>query len=129
MTTNEEITFIPDRLNEEPVVFLAMSNSEIKLTVMVSLAIWTPLCLLVGFLLGEVMLSVAGIMAMTYLTIWQAGRRLRTIKRGKPKQYHVMAISAWLEDHGLKTKTMIRESKTWDIKRTIGKQKQGADKS
>lgn len=115
---NEEITFIPDRLNEEPVVFLSMSNSELKLAVLVCLAVWTPICLIIGIIVGKVMLSVAGVMVMTYLTIWLGGKKLRQLKRGKPKQYHVMAISAYLEDKGLKMKTMIRESKVWDIKRS-----------
>ena len=52
-----EIVFIPDRLNEEPVVFLAMTNSEIKMAALASLGFWTPICLVVGVILGKVLLA------------------------------------------------------------------------
>ena len=109
---------MPDRLNEEPVVFLSMTNSELKLAVVSVLLLWFPVCLTVGVLLSKTLLSLAAVLALSYVTLYLAGKQLRVIKRGKPRQYHVMAISAWLEDKGLKMKTMIRESKTWDIKRT-----------
>lgn len=115
---SEEIYFMPDRLNEEPVVFLSMSNSELKLAVISVLAFWFPICLTIGFLIGKVLLSIAAVMALSYITIYLVGKKLRVIKRGRPKQYHAMAITAWLEDNGLKMKTMIRESRTWGIKRT-----------
>lgn len=119
----EEIQFIPDRLNEEPVIFLSMTNSEIKLAVIASLAGWTPICLIIGLVLGNVLMSIAGIMAMTFITMFLAGRKLRVLKRNKPKQYHVMAITAWLEDRNMKIKTMIRTSQVWDIRRSKGAQK------
>lgn len=112
-----EIQFIPDRLNEEPIIFLSMSETELKYSVLACVVFWVPVCLVIGWLLGNAVLGLAGSMAMTYLSMWLAGKRLRVLKRGKPKQYHALAITAWLEDHGLKRKTLIRRSMTWDIKR------------
>ncbi len=117
MEARRDIEFIPDRLNEEPVVFLSMTNSEIKLSLMIFFAIWTPLCLIVGLLVGKVLLSLACVAGMVFASMWLAGKRLRIIKRGKPKQYHMLALQAWLQDRGLTKQVLIRESRTWDIQR------------
>jgi len=98
-------------------VFLAMTNSEIKLSLMIFFALWTPLCLGVGFIIGNALLSLACVAGMVFVSMWLAGKRLRTLKRGKPKQYHMLALSAWLQDHGLSATVFVRESRTWDIQR------------
>lgn len=98
-------------------MFLSMTNSEIRLSVMVCFAFWTPLCLVTGFLLGKTLLSLALVAALVFLSMWIAGKRIRIIKRGKPKQYHVLALSVWLQERGLVKRTLIRESRTWDIRR------------
>ena len=112
-----EITFIPDRLNEEPVVFLSMTHSELQLAIVACLVFWTPLCMLIATLLGKAVLGLAAIMALSYASMWLCGKKLRVIKRGRPKQYHVMAISAWLEDTQLKRRSMIHVNRVWDIHR------------
>lgn len=109
--------FIPDRLNEEPVVFLSMTNSEIKLGAMVFIAFWTPIGLIFGLLIGKAILSVAFVPVFVFISMWAAGKRLRVIKRGKPKQYHILAIKAKLQDLGLGSRSYIRESRAWDVKR------------
>jgi conjugative transfer region protein (TIGR03750 family) len=114
---NKEIEFMPDRLNEEPVVFLAMTNSEIKWALLVFFIFWTPICLVIGILIGKILLSLTAVAGLVFGSMWLAGKRLKVIKRGKPKQYHVLALSAWLQDHGLATETQIRDSRVWDIKR------------
>ena len=48
--------------------------------------------------------------------IWSTARALRRVKRGRPEGYHADAVAAWLEDRGLKPKTMLRESAVWDIR-------------
>lgn len=98
-------------------MFLSMTNSEIKLSLMIFFAIWTPVCLLVGFIIGKTLLSLACVAGMVFISMWLAGKRLRVIKRGKPKQYHMLALRAWLQDRGLAKQVLIRESRTWDIQR------------
>lgn len=117
MNARRDIEFIPDRLNEEPVVFLSMTNTEIKLSLLLYFALWTPVCLLVGFLVGKMLLSLASVAGMVFVSMWLTGKRLRVIKRGKPKQYHMLALSAWLQDRGIARKVLIRESCHWDISR------------
>lgn len=114
-----EIAFIPDRLNEEPVIYIGMTNSELKLAGMVSVAFWIPVCLLIASLLGKGILGLAAGTGLAFATMWLVGKKLRVLKRGKPKQFHVMSIAAWLEDHGLKPQTMIRQTAVWDIRRKV----------
>ena len=117
MPTRREIDFLPDRLNEEPVVFLSMTNSEIKLAALACFAFWVPLSTLAGALLGQALLGVALSLAWVFASLWLIGKRLRVLKRGKPRQYHVLAIRALLQDYGLLPNTLVRESRAWDIRR------------
>jgi len=117
VVATREIDFIPDRINEEPVVFLAMTNSEIKYAVMVCFGVWLPISLLFCFLAGRALLAFALAPALVFVSLWLIGKRLRVIKRGKPKQFHMLALRAWLQDHGLSREVFIRDSRTWDIKR------------
>lgn len=108
---------MPDRLNEEPVVFLAMTNSEIKMALLVLFMFWVPICAAIGVFFSKILLSLAGSTGLVFASMWLVGKRLKVIKRGKPKQYHVLALNAWLQDHGLIKETQIRDSRAWDIKR------------
>lgn len=117
MGANAEIEFMPDRLNEEPVVFLAMTHSEIKWALVVFFTLWTPICLVVGIFIGKILLSLTMVAGLVFASMWLAGKRLKVIKRGKPKQYHVLAFRAWLQDRGWAKETLIRHSRVWDIKR------------
>ncbi len=114
--SEQEITFIPDRLNEEPVIFIGMTDSELRLATGVSLAFWLPISVFIGMLFGMGIIGVAAGTLLAFFTMWLLGKKLRLIKRGRPKGYHVSAITSWLEDHNLKPKTMIRETRTWDFK-------------
>lgn len=119
MNKDEKATvdFIPDRLNEEPVVFMAMTNSEIKFSTLVFFTVWSPISLIVGLLVGKTIIALALSPALVFVSMWLTGKRLRVIKRGKPKQHHVLALRAWLQDHGLIKEVLIRQSRVWDIHR------------
>ena len=117
MSVRPDIDFLPDRLNEEPVVFLSMTNSEIKYATLLCLGFWVPVSTIVGALLGFALLGFALSLAFVFISLWLIGKRLRVVKRGKPRQYHVIAIQAWLQDRSLARRTLVRESRCWDIHR------------
>lgn len=117
MIESREIEFIPDRLNEEPVVFLSMTNSEIKFSALVFFALWSPIAIAIGLQVGKLLVSLALAPALVFVSMWLAGKRLRVVKRGKPKQHHMLALRAWLQDHGFIKEVFIRQSRVWDIKR------------
>jgi len=117
MAGRREIDFLPDRLNEEPIVFLSMSNSEIQLAALLCLGFWVPVATAMGALLGNALMGLALSLVGVFGSLWLIGKRLRVLKRGKPRRYHVMAIQAVLQDWGLAPRTLIRDSRRWDIHR------------
>lgn len=121
---DKEIHFIPDRLNEEPVIFLGMTDSELKLLGIVSVGFWVPACLIFTLIVGLGILGLGFGLALAFLTVWLAGRRVTALKRSKPKQYHMIYLSALLEDHGMKRRTIIRKSEILDIHRKIRTRKE-----
>lgn len=117
MKTTREIDFIPDRLNEEPVVFLSMTETELKYSFLAALAISAPVTLLIGLMLGQPLYGAVCSLPVTLGVVWLVGKRLKVVKRGRPKQYHMMALRAWLQDRGLSSGGLIRESTVWGIQR------------
>ena len=114
--TDDEIAFLPDRLNRAPAVFLGLSDGELRMAGMVNLAVWIPACAAFAALFGQAVLGIgAGALAAAG-GIWATARALRRLKRGRPVGYHADAVAAWLEDRSLKPKTMLRESAVWDIR-------------
>ena len=111
-----EITFLPDRLNRAPAVFLGLSDGELRMTGFVNLAAWIPAGGAAGALVGQAVLGVGAGALAACGAIWLSARVLRRLKRGRPEGYHADAAAAWLEDRGLKPRTMLRESAVWDTR-------------
>ena len=114
--TDEEIAFLPDRLNRAPAVFLGLSDGELRMAGLVNLAVWIPACSAVAALFGQAVLGIGAGALAAGGGIWLTARVLRRLKRGRPEGYHADAVAAWLEDRNLKPKTMLRESAVWDIR-------------
>ena len=114
--TNDEIVFLPDRLNRSPAVFLGLSDGELRTAGLVNLAVWIPACSAVAALFGQAVLGIGAGALAAGGGIWLTARVLRRLKRGRPEGYHADAVAAWLEDRNLKPKTMLRESAVWDIR-------------
>ena len=113
---DDEIAFLPDRLNRAPAVFLGLSDGELRMAGLVNLALWVPACAALAALAGQAVLGIGAGALAAGGSIWIAARLLRRLKRGRPEGYHADAVAAWLEDRNLKPKTMLRESAVWDIR-------------
>ena len=110
------VAFLPDRLNRAPAVFLGLTDGELRLAGLANLALFVPAGTAVAALAGHAVLGI-GVGALAACGgIWVTARVLRGLKRGRPEGYHADAVAAWLEDRGLKPKTMLRESAVWDIR-------------
>ena len=116
MSADEEIAFLPDRLNRPPPVFLGLSDVELRMAGLVNLAVWIPACAALAALAGQAVLGIGAGALAAGGGIWMTARLLRRLKRGRPEGYHADAARAWLEDRGLKPRTMLRESAVWDIR-------------
>ena len=110
------LAFLPDRLNRAPAVFLGLTDAELRLAGVVNLALFVPAGTAVAALAGHAVLGVGAGALAACGGIWLTARVLRGLKRGRPEGYHADAVAAWLEDRGLKPRTMLRESAVWDIR-------------
>ena len=116
MSRDAEIAFLPDRLNRAPAVFLGLTDGELRLAGLANLALFVPAGAAAAALAGHAVLGIGAGALAACGGIWVTARVLRGLKRGRPEGYHADAVAAWLEDRGLKPKTMLRESAVWDIR-------------
>ena len=114
--SEEEIAFLPDRLNRPPAVFLGLFDVELRMAGLANLAVWIPACAALAGLAGQAVLGMGAGALAAGGGIWVTAKALRRLKRGRPEGFHVDAALAWLEDRGLKPRTMLRESAVWDIR-------------
>ena len=121
MSADAEIAFLPDRLNRPPVVFLGLSDGELRMAGLANLAVWMPACALLAAPFGQAVLGIGAGALAAAAGIWLTAKGLRRMKRGRPDGYHADAVAAWLEDRNLKPKTMLRESAVWDIRARRGR--------
>ena len=115
--SGEELTYIPERLNEQPVVVLGLTDGELRYVVLGALAGCVPLGALVGLAAGQLALGAGAGTVLAIGCVYVVGRILRRVKRGKPTGYHADAIRAWLEDRGIGGDSMMRRPAVWEAVR------------
>jgi conjugative transfer region protein (TIGR03750 family) len=118
VTATTEITFLPDRLNGEPIVFRGLTTTELGALAGLSVAFWLPLGLAVCATLGYLMMGFGLAGLLTVGTVWVASTWIQALKRGKPDGYHLLRLQLLLHDLKLRTSPFIRYSGLWDIRRS-----------
>ena len=116
MNDNE---LLPTRLNGEPNIFRGCSLSELMFLSAVGALIWIPFWLIVCGLLGYLMMGF-GIGVLSIIGwVFLGATILQKMKRNKPNGYYQLRIQLMLENKGLKKTGFIRESRGWDIGRSL----------
>jgi len=115
---NGEIHYIPDRLIADPVVFRGMTDAEVVLISVVSLAFWIPVCVLILSLFGIGTFGLAVGFAAAIGTLLIAGGRLQRLKMKQPDGLHVVHFKRKLQEWGIRRFGFITESQSWDIRRS-----------
>jgi len=115
---NGEVTYIPDRLISDPVVFRGMTDVEVMWSAVIGAAIWVPISCLVLSFFGKGMFGLAVGAGLTLLTVVYAGKRLTDMKRNMPDCLHIVAIKKWLQEKGIHSSGYINKSQVWDIRRS-----------
>ena len=113
-----EVTFIPDRLIADPVVFRGMSDVEILSVAGVSLLLWTPLSIAVLSLFDKGIFGLALGAALTLATVWIVGGRLQRMKQKYPDGLHLIHIKKWLQHKGIMSFGYTTQSQVWDTRRS-----------
>jgi len=115
---NGEVTFIPDRLISDPIVFRGMTDVEVMWSAAIGAAVWVPISCLVLAFFGKAMFGLALGAGLTLLTVMYAGKRLTDMKRNMPDGLHTVFIKKWLQEKGIASSGYINKSQVWDIRRS-----------
>jgi conjugative transfer region protein (TIGR03750 family) len=116
MTT---ITFLPDRLNREPIVWHGLTTSELLLALVCGLCGGATTGVLLALAFGSWPLIPGSALAGAGLLVQGSGRILARIKRSKPDSWLYQALFAWLERHRLLRPQLIQHSTVWVVRRSV----------
>ncbi|MCX8957020.1 TIGR03750 family conjugal transfer protein [Erwinia psidii] len=112
------IDFLPDRLNNPPVVFKGFTAGEFLLAAVVGIVAGIPLAVplaLVPFL-GWLAFPTC-MLLMPLVVIFLGGGWIASYKRGKPENYIWQRLEALRCRAGL-SRALIMHSRAWEMKRT-----------
>lgn len=115
--SDEQLSYIPERLNEQPVVVLGLTDGELRYVALGALGAWVPLGFLAGLLAGQAAVGAGAGAVLAIGCVYAVGKVLRRMKRGKPVGYHADLIRAWLEDRGIGGDSMMRRPAVWEAVR------------
>ena len=117
MAAEDEIAYLPERLNEDPVVVLGLTDAELRCAAAAGFGALVPAGALGGASFGQAVLGAGAGAVLAIGAIYLVGKALRRMKRGKPAGYHADRIRAWLEDRGLGGDSMLRATAVWEAVR------------
>ncbi|MGL4860172.1 MAG: TIGR03750 family conjugal transfer protein [Enterobacteriaceae bacterium] len=112
------LSFLPDRLNAEPVVFKGFTTPELfataGLSVAVGLVAAIPLAPFIGWLAFP---SVS--LLMPLFTVFFGGKLMARFKRGKPENYLYRRADLWLSRQRMGNPGLIHHSRAWALRRSV----------
>ncbi|HHH0506006.1 TPA: TIGR03750 family conjugal transfer protein [Yersinia enterocolitica] len=92
------ISFLPDRLNAEPIVFKGFTTPELFMTaglsVLGGLVVAIPFTLFIGWLAFPTVS-----LLMPIVVVFFGGKLMARFKRGKPENYLYRRVELWLSRH------------------------------
>ncbi|MEQ1969336.1 TIGR03750 family conjugal transfer protein [Xenorhabdus nematophila] len=113
----QTISFLPDRLNTEPVVFRGFTTPEMGLAALVGVVFGLAVSLPLIPLAGWVMLP-TGMLVMPVLLVSVGGRWLAHVKRGKPENYLWLKLEEKKRRLGLGDPALIIAAQGWSLRRS-----------
>lgn len=117
------IDFLPDRLNNPPVVWKGFTSGEFLLAAGVGVVAGIPVAIPLSLFLGWLAFPTC-ILIMPLLVIFIAGGWFRSYKRGKPENYIWKRMEEILCRARLSS-SMILATRVWEIQRTRAIEKGG----
>ena len=116
-TPQDEVRTIYERINNEPVIFRGLSNSELKLGLIVTIIVLLPICTLLGYLMDRMLVGIGSIGIFTMLSIMYLGTFFQRIKRGRPDGFYQQRLALIMSKLGLKKLNVIKYSGSWSTGR------------
>ncbi|EBP4342163.1 TIGR03750 family conjugal transfer protein [Salmonella enterica] len=115
----QTIEFLPDRLNQEPVVFRGMTTSELFIALGGGFVAGLAGGVFPAAALGIWALIPTGALAGAALAIMVGGKWLARVKRGRPDTWLYRSMGAWFARHGYGDARLVQKSAVWVIRRSI----------
>ena len=117
MNERGEITFTPDNLIQEPIVFLGLTDTEVVALSVTSILIWVPTSVLVLLPFGFALFGIGVGFALALGSVYIASLKLKQLKKKLPDGLHMIVIQQWLQDHTPLNFGYIKEDGSWSIRR------------
>lgn len=112
------ISFLPDRLNAEPVVFKGFTTPELFMTagasVLGGLVVAIPFIPFLGWLAFPTVS-----LLMPLFTVFFGGKLMARFKRGKPENYLYRCLELWLSRQRIGNPRLIHHSQRWALRRSV----------
>ncbi|MBC3211052.1 TIGR03750 family conjugal transfer protein [Serratia fonticola] len=112
------ITFLPDRLNAEPVVFKGFTTPELFITAGLSVLGGLVVAIPVTPFLGWLAFPTVSLL-MPLFTVIFGGKLIARFKRGKPENYLYRRAELWLSRQRLGSPRLIHHSQRWALRRSM----------
>lgn len=112
------ISFLPDRLNAEPIVFKGFTTPELFMTA--GLSVLGGLVVAIPFVpfLGWLAFPTISLL-MPLFTVFFGGKLMARFKRGKPENYLYRRTELWLSRQRLGNPRLIHLNQTWALRRSV----------
>ncbi|MGE4668606.1 TIGR03750 family conjugal transfer protein [Yersinia enterocolitica] len=111
------ISFLPDRLNAEPIVFKGFTTPELFITaglsVLGGLVVAVPFAPFIGWLAFPTVS-----LLMPLFTVFFGGRLMARLKRGKPENYLYRRVELWLSRQRMGDTHLIHRNQRWALRRS-----------
>ncbi|PVZ81192.1 TIGR03750 family conjugal transfer protein [Serratia sp. S1B] len=111
------ITFLPDRLNAEPVVFKGFTTPELFITAGLSFLGGLVVAIPVTPFLGWLAFPTVSLL-MPLFTLFFGGKLMVRFKRGKPENYLYRRAELWLSRQHIGNPRLIHHSQRWALRRS-----------
>lgn len=113
-----EIEFIPDRLIEEPVVFRGLTDTEVVMVIMASIAFWIPVCVILLLPFGGALFGVGIGFGLAICSLLVVAKYLQNLKRRMPDGLHVVYLKKQAQKKfSFINYGYIQASQSWDVRR------------
>ncbi|MFA6094282.1 MAG: TIGR03750 family conjugal transfer protein [Candidatus Paceibacterota bacterium] len=97
MSGADDDDLLAERLNQEPVVFMGYTDSELMLAIKVACLVSFPLACTIGLLLNKGMALLGGGLLFAIALVAGGGKLLQRLKRGKPDFYYQARMNLLLQ--------------------------------
>ncbi|WP_231923818.1 TIGR03750 family conjugal transfer protein [Gallibacterium salpingitidis] len=116
MANDNTITFLPERLNRQPVVFRGMTMSELSIVFLAGFGVGLAVGIVGMLFIGEWAIIPSCSLGIAFLFVFKGGNLIAKLKRGKPDTW----LPRYLEQRFGRNRLLINSSpqkRYWSIRR------------